>query len=150
MRPASGQDLIARIASSAAELNATRERVLGVLREQVRVPVEEMLRCSAAFSASAGASVPEEMARFAEAARHLLLILDTTNAGIICTKKFAYDLWGDTVNTASRMESHGSPGQIQVSDSTYNRLRGGFRLSPRGQIEVKGKGSMTTCLLEER
>jgi adenylate cyclase len=78
--PVSGQDLISRITSSAAELNATRERVLGVLREQVRVPVEEMLRCSAAFSVSAGANMPDEMARFAEAARHLLLILDTTTA----------------------------------------------------------------------
>jgi adenylate cyclase len=71
-------------------------------------------------------------------------------AGIIGTKKFAYDLWGDTVNTASRMESHGSPGQIQVSDATYYRLRGWFKLSSRGQIEVKGKGPMTTYLLEGR
>ena len=62
-------------------------------------------------------------------------------------EKFIYDLWGDTVNTASRMESHGQPGTIQVSERTYERLREGFELADRGTIEVKGKGQITTYLL---
>ncbi len=68
-------------------------------------------------------------------------------AGVIGRAKFSYDLWGDTVNTASRMESHGVPGAIQVSERTYERLRGGYELCRRGTIEVKGKGPMTTYLL---
>ena len=71
-------------------------------------------------------------------------------AGIIGTKKFIYDLWGDTVNTASRMESHGTPEKIQVSEATYSLLKGRFNLTRRGLIEVKGKGSMTTYLLQPR
>ncbi len=69
-------------------------------------------------------------------------------AGIIGTHKFAYDLWGDTVNTASRMESGGIPGKIQVTPTTHELLSGnGFRFEPRGTIEVKGKGQMDTWLL---
>ena len=68
-------------------------------------------------------------------------------AGVIGLKKFSYDLWGDTVNTASRMESHGIPGCIQVSAITYEKLSGGFILKKRGIIDVKGKGQMTTYLL---
>jgi guanylate cyclase len=68
-------------------------------------------------------------------------------AGVIGRAKFSYDLWGDTVNTASRMESHGLPGAIQVSERTYERLRGTHELRRRGTIEVKGKGPMTTYLL---
>jgi adenylate cyclase len=68
-------------------------------------------------------------------------------AGIIGTHKFAYDLWGDTVNTASRMESHGVPGSIQVSEVTYELIKDFFVCEPRGEIEVKGKSRMTTYLL---
>jgi adenylate cyclase len=68
-------------------------------------------------------------------------------AGVIGRAKFTYDLWGDTVNTASRMESHGVPGAIQVTERAYERLRGGYELRRRGTIEVKGKGPMTTYLL---
>ena len=68
-------------------------------------------------------------------------------AGIIGTHKFAYDLWGDTVNTASRMESSGLPGEIQVTPSTYELLREGFRFRPRGPVPVKGKAEMMTFLL---
>jgi adenylate cyclase len=68
-------------------------------------------------------------------------------AGVIGRAKFSYDLWGDTVNTASRMESHGVPGAIQVTERTYQRLRGRYELRRRGTIEVKGKGPMTTYLL---
>lgn len=71
-------------------------------------------------------------------------------AGVIGLKKFIYDLWGDTVNTASRMESHGIPGFIQVSNSTYERLKDKYVFQERGVIYVKGKGDMTTYLLSSR
>ncbi|HAA31214.1 MAG TPA: histidine kinase [Cyanobacteria bacterium UBA8553] len=71
-------------------------------------------------------------------------------AGVIGLKKFIYDLWGDTVNTASRMESHGIPGSIQVSSSTYERLQDKYLFQERGVIDVKGKGKMTTYLLMSR
>jgi class 3 adenylate cyclase len=68
-------------------------------------------------------------------------------AGVIGTKKFIYDLWGDTVNTASRMESHGVPGRIHVSEAIYRLLAGTFELEKRPPIDVKGKGEMQTYLL---
>jgi len=71
-------------------------------------------------------------------------------AGVIGTKKFIYDLWGDAVNTASRMESHGLPGCIQVTESTYQFLRDKYLFEERGVIEVKGKGEMTTYFLKGR
>jgi class 3 adenylate cyclase len=68
-------------------------------------------------------------------------------AGVIGKKKFIYDLWGDTVNTASRMESHGVKGSIHVTEATAALLRGRFELEARGTIEVKGKGEMPTYLV---
>ncbi len=68
-------------------------------------------------------------------------------AGVIGQSKFIYDLWGDTVNIASRMESHGVAGEIQVTARTRDRLVGSFELSYRGTIEVKGKGAMESYLL---
>ena len=68
-------------------------------------------------------------------------------AGVIGTKKFIYDLWGDTVNIASRMESHGLPGAIQVTQVVYERLCSCYQFEPRGEIPVKGKGTMMTYLL---
>ena len=68
-------------------------------------------------------------------------------AGVIGRAKFIYDLWGDTVNTASRMESHGVPGAIQVTERAYEQLCDRYDLRQRGTIEVKGKGPMTTYLL---
>jgi class 3 adenylate cyclase len=68
----------------------------------------------------------------------------TVTAGIIGTHKFAYDLWGDTVNTASRMESSGLPGEIQLAPSTYELLRDTYRCRPRGPVGVKGKAEMIT------
>jgi class 3 adenylate cyclase len=69
-------------------------------------------------------------------------------AGVIGIKKFVYDIWGDTVNTASRMESHGIPGQIQVSEATYQILKDQYQFEERGVIEIKGKGEMRVYLLK--
>jgi class 3 adenylate cyclase len=71
-------------------------------------------------------------------------------AGVIGKKKFIYDVWGDTVNTASRMESHGVPGQIQVSEDTFELTKDIFEFESRGTITVKGKGEMRTHLLLRR
>jgi guanylate cyclase len=68
-------------------------------------------------------------------------------AGVIGRRKFIYDLWGDTVNTASRMESHGLAGQIQVTSRAYEQLNRRYELRERGEVDVKGKGPMTTYLL---
>lgn len=68
-------------------------------------------------------------------------------AGIVGHSKFHYDVWGDTVNTASRMESHGVPQEIQITAAVYNLLRDQFVCEPRGYIEVKGKGRMSVWLL---
>jgi class 3 adenylate cyclase len=68
-------------------------------------------------------------------------------AGVIGTKKFIYDLWGDAVNTASRMESHGLVDRIQVSESTYELLKQDYDFEPRGPIPIKGKGEMLAYLL---
>ncbi|TAF50917.1 MAG: diguanylate cyclase, partial [Oscillatoriales cyanobacterium] len=68
-------------------------------------------------------------------------------AGVIGVKKFIYDLWGDTVNVASRMESTGEPNRIQVTDAIYQRLRDRFEFEPRGLIQVKGKGAMQSYWL---
>ena len=69
-------------------------------------------------------------------------------AGIVGTHKFAYDLWGDVVNTASRMESEGIPGQIQLTQATFDLIHSDFVCEARGEIPVKGKGSMFTYMLE--
>jgi len=68
-------------------------------------------------------------------------------AGVIGRKRFLYDLWGDAVNTASRMESHGTGGQIQVTRATYELLRDEFELEPRGTVAIKGKGEVETWYL---
>ena len=69
-------------------------------------------------------------------------------AGVIGTKKFIYDLWGDTVNTASRMESQGLPGCIQVTSQTYEVLKDKYVFEYRGTLKIKGKGEMDTYLLQ--
>jgi adenylate cyclase len=68
-------------------------------------------------------------------------------AGVIGQAKFSYDLWGDPVNTASRMESHAEPGTIQVTERARDALSARFELEPRGPVQVKGKGAMTPWLL---
>jgi adenylate cyclase len=70
-------------------------------------------------------------------------------AGVIGTDKFSYDVWGETVNLASRLESHGIPGEIQVSCAVRESLADRFVFEPRGPIEVKGVGRLETWLLKE-
>jgi len=71
-------------------------------------------------------------------------------AGVIGRRKFSYDLWGDTVNTASRMQSHAEPGEILVTEETRRRLVGSFDLEPRELLDVKGKGEMRAYVLKGR
>jgi adenylate cyclase len=71
-------------------------------------------------------------------------------AGVIGRRKFAYDLWGDTVNLASRMEATGEPQRIQVTSALYEKLKDRFLLEPRGHIAVKGRGQMRTYWLVDR
>jgi class 3 adenylate cyclase len=71
-------------------------------------------------------------------------------AGVIGANKFIYDVWGDTVNTASRMESHSLPSCIQITGAVYERLAGQFVLEARGSVDVKGKGPMLTWFLRGR
>ena len=71
-------------------------------------------------------------------------------AGVIGTRKFVYDVWGDTVNTAKRMESYGLPGRVHVSAATRAALGERYRFEPRGALEVKGKGLMETFFLDPR
>jgi adenylate cyclase len=68
-------------------------------------------------------------------------------AGVIGRRKFIYDLWGDAVNTASRMESHGTAGQVQIAEGAYELLKDDFVCEPRGLVEVKGKGAIRTWYL---
>ena len=69
-------------------------------------------------------------------------------AGVIGTKRLQYDVWGDTVNVASRMESTGEAGKIQVSEAFAQLVANGHALDARGEVDIKGKGSMTTYWLE--
>jgi adenylate cyclase len=71
-------------------------------------------------------------------------------AGVIGRKKFTYDIWGDTVNMASRLQAYGVPGHIQISAATRARLGGAYQVKPQGRVQVKGKGGTETFLLVAR
>jgi adenylate cyclase len=121
----------------------------------------------------AAAGLPDPVADHPERAAHMALdlleVMDRFNAqgphrltiriglgtggvvaGVIGRRKFLYDLWGDVVNTASRMETHSLPGRIQLTDTTRQRLGEPFNLERRETIEVKGKGAMQTWFLNGR
>ena len=133
--------------------------------------LEKIKTIGDAYMAVAGIPVPaaDHVARAAHMALDMIDALDAFNerngytlqmrtginsgavvAGVIGKRKFIYDLWGDTVNTASRMESDGVAGRIQVTDSTRQRLGEPFILEKRGAIDVKGKGEMQTWFLNSR
>jgi len=130
--------------------------------------VEKVKTIGDAYMAVGGLSLPrsdhaEAMAELALAMRAELLKLGEqlqiplhlriglhsgpVTAGVISGKKFAYDLWGDTVNTASRMESHGVADGIHLSEAVHERLGGRYHFQDQGVIQVKGKGPMRTWLL---
>ncbi len=71
-------------------------------------------------------------------------------AGVIGRRKFSYDLWGDVVNTASRMESHGVPGRLHITEATHHLVAARFDCESRGAVEIRGKGLLTTWLVNER
>jgi adenylate cyclase len=71
-------------------------------------------------------------------------------AGVIGKRKFIFDLWGDAVNVASRMESHGTPGRIQTTDACRELLGGRYESTARGEIQIKGKDGMRTWYLDRR
>jgi class 3 adenylate cyclase len=131
--------------------------------------LEKIKTIGDAYMAVAG--VPESNPRHAQAAAHMALDMaeaiaqfhrepgaplrlriglhsGAVVAGVIGTRKFSYDLWGDTVNTASRMESHGVSGQIQVSETTYDLLAGEFTFGVARDVAIKGKGTMRLYPLE--
>jgi len=70
-------------------------------------------------------------------------------AGVVGKKKFAYDIWGDTVNLASRMEASGEPGKVNVSEDTYHRVKDLFVCEPRGKVSVKHKGEVEMYFVEK-
>jgi adenylate cyclase len=133
--------------------------------------IEKIKTIGDAYMAAAGLPVPvaDHPVRAAHMALDMIEVMDRFNeqslyklkvrigistgavvAGVIGKRKFLYDLWGDAVNAASRMESHGVSGRIQVTDSTRQRLDKTFMLEERGAIEVKGKGEMHTWFLNGR
>ena len=102
---------------------------------------DRVARSRCACSTAVNTIAPRHGAQSAGPHRHPL---GPIVAGVIGTHKFVYDVWGDTVNTASRMESHLLPGRVQVSAATRALLGDRFDFEPRGIIEIKGKGMMET------
>src|SRR5882762_3407681 len=88
--------------------------------------------------------------QFGDLSLRIGLQVGSVIAGVIGIRKFIYDVWGDTVNTASRLESHGAPGRIHVSDTVFQRLHDRFVFEARGTIELKGRGPLNTYFLNGR
>jgi ligand-binding sensor domain-containing protein/class 3 adenylate cyclase len=151
------------------ELIVMLNRMFSVFDQLAEVHgVEKIKTIGDAYMAVAGVPIPNEEHASAIAAMALDMLLAIQElaeneqlpisirvgmhtgyltAGVIGEKKFAYDLWGDTVNTASRMESSGEAGRVQCSETTYLLLKDKFEFEERGMIEVKGKGAMKTYFI---
>ncbi len=112
-------------------------------------PMESHAQAVARFALDLSGAI-KRMANSEEAPLAIRVGINTgpVIAGIIGRNKFIYDLWGDTVNIASRMESQGLPGQIQVSENTWERLKDSFQFTERGSIDIKGKGQMKAWILD--
>ena len=133
--------------------------------------LEKIKTTGDAYMAAAGIPVPvaDHLTRTAHMALDMMDALEAFNrrngftlqmrigihsgpvvAGVIGKSKFVYDLWGETVNTASRMESHGVAGRIQLTESSAQHLSAQFFSESRGVINIKGKGKMNTWFLNGR
>ncbi len=147
-------DIFSRFDRIADERGLEKIKTIGdsyMVAAGIPVPVAD----HATRAAHMALDMMEAMARFNEESSYRLNVrigMDTGSAvaGVIGKRKFLYDLWGDVVNTASRMESHGVPGRIQVTDAIRHRLGEPFVFTERGSIDVKGKGMMHTWFLDGR
>jgi guanylate cyclase len=149
-----------------AEVVGILDRLFSRFDELVeRHGLEKIKTIGDCYMAAAGVPepLPDHARRAARLALHMREVVATADvgglelriginsgpvvAGVIGTKRFLYDLWGDAVNTASRMEEHGTPGQIQITGATRELLEEEFDCRPRGTIQVKGRGEMETWYL---
>jgi len=105
------------------------------------------LAAMAAMALAMHENVRKLNSQFGDLSLRIGLQVGSVIAGVIGIRKFIYDVWGDTVNTASRLESHGAPGRTHVSEMVFERLQGRFAFEARGTIELKGRAPMNTYFL---
>jgi class 3 adenylate cyclase len=112
-------------------------------------PRRDHLECMVRLALDMQASIKSQSNELGGVELRMGLHVGKVVAGVIGSRKFTYDIWGDTVNTASRLESHGLNGRIQISEEVYQRIRGWCPCEPRGVVDVKGKGPMDLYLVGE-
>ena len=111
-------------------------------------PDREHLESMAKLALGMLQSIREVQTGFGALSLRIGLHVGAAIAGVIGKRKFIYDIWGDTVNTASRLESHGVAGAVHVSEAVQLRLKDRFSFTERGLTELKGRSAMNTFLLE--
>ncbi len=153
--------------SSASDLVGTLDAVFTRFDEIAEAhDIEKIRTIGDAYMAAAGVPTPNEShaSAIVDAALEIQRFLAESGqrsfrvgissgplvSGVVGTSKFQFDVWGDTVNTASRMESTGEAGRVQVSESTYQMIKDTHVCVPRGTVEVKGKGALPTWFVERR